>query len=171
MGKQRFVVIHSHWTQGPVCCCCLVTQSVTSWTVTCQVPLSLWFSRQEYRSGLLFPSPGGLPDPRIEPTSATCFPFNPHTFEDDTIIVSVSQMKKLKSQESEESWPHNSWAKAWKKPFARPLRLQAWGPMLCPGVKTAPLTHCWGSESLMPLVTGGRGGYKSWLHQGPSFSS
>ena len=31
-----------------------------------QVPLSTEFSRQEYWSGLPFPSPGDLPDPRIE---------------------------------------------------------------------------------------------------------
>ena len=34
-----------------------------------QAPLSMGFSRQEYRSGLPFPSPGDLPYPRIEPTS------------------------------------------------------------------------------------------------------
>ena len=42
---------------------------VTPWTVPCQVPLSLGFSRQEYWSGLLFPSPGHLPDSGIEPGS------------------------------------------------------------------------------------------------------
>ena len=39
------------------------------WTVACQAPLSMRFSRQEYRSGLPFPSPGDLPDPGIEPGS------------------------------------------------------------------------------------------------------
>ena len=39
------------------------------WTVACQAPLSTGFSRQEYWSGLPFPSPGDLPDPGIEPTS------------------------------------------------------------------------------------------------------
>ena len=34
-----------------------------------QVPLSMGFSRQEYWSRLPFPSPGGLPDPGIEPMS------------------------------------------------------------------------------------------------------
>ena len=34
-----------------------------------QAPLSMGFLRQEYWSGLLFPSPGDLPDSRIEPTS------------------------------------------------------------------------------------------------------
>ena len=34
----------------------------TPWTVAHQVPLSVEFSRQEYWSGLPFPSPGDLPD-------------------------------------------------------------------------------------------------------------
>ena len=36
------------------------------WTVACQAPLSMGFFRQEYWSGLPFPSPGDLPDPGIE---------------------------------------------------------------------------------------------------------
>ena len=43
----------------------------TPWTVACQAPLSMEFSRQEYWSGLPFPSPGDLPDPGIEPGSPT----------------------------------------------------------------------------------------------------
>ena len=42
----------------------------TPWTVTYQAPLSMEFSRQEYWSGLPFPSPGDLPDPGIEPRSS-----------------------------------------------------------------------------------------------------
>ena len=41
----------------------------TQWTVAHQAPLSTGFSRQEYWSGLPFPSPGDLPDPKIEPLS------------------------------------------------------------------------------------------------------
>ena len=41
----------------------------TPWTVACQARLSIGFFRQEYWSGLLFPSPGYLPDPRIKPGS------------------------------------------------------------------------------------------------------
>ena len=40
--------------------------SATLWTVACQVPLSMGFSRQEYCRGLLFPSPGDLPASGIE---------------------------------------------------------------------------------------------------------
>ena len=41
----------------------------TPWTVARQAPLSMGFSRQEYWSGLPFPSPGDLPDPGIETRS------------------------------------------------------------------------------------------------------
>ena len=51
----------------------LVTKScstpATPWTVAHQTPLSTGFSRQEYCSGLSFPSPGNLPNPEIEPGS------------------------------------------------------------------------------------------------------
>ena len=39
------------------------------WTVALQAPLSMGFFRQEYWSGLPFPTPGDLPDAGIEPTS------------------------------------------------------------------------------------------------------
>ena len=49
---------------------CSVTQSCLTlaapWIVAHQAPLSMSFSRQEYWSGLLFPSPGDLPNPGIE---------------------------------------------------------------------------------------------------------
>ena len=52
---------------------CLVTQLCLTlcdpWTVDHQAPLSMGFSRQEYWSGLPFPSPGDLPNPGIEPRS------------------------------------------------------------------------------------------------------
>ena len=41
----------------------------TLWTVAHQAPLSMRFSKQEYWSGLPFPSPGDLPNLGIEPTS------------------------------------------------------------------------------------------------------
>ena len=39
----------------------------TPWTVACQAPLSMGFSRQEYLCGFPFLSPRDLPDPGIEP--------------------------------------------------------------------------------------------------------
>ena len=41
----------------------------TPWIVAHQAPRSMGYSRHEYWSGLLFPSPGDLPDPGIEPRS------------------------------------------------------------------------------------------------------
>ena len=41
----------------------------TLWTVAHKDPPSMGFSRQEYWSGLPFPSPGDLPNPGIEPRS------------------------------------------------------------------------------------------------------
>ena len=43
----------------------------TPWTVAYQAPQSMEFSRQEYWSGLPFPSPGDLPNPGIKPGSST----------------------------------------------------------------------------------------------------
>ncbi len=43
---------------------------VTPWAVALQAPPSMEFSRQEYWSGLPFPSPGDLPDPGIKPVSS-----------------------------------------------------------------------------------------------------
>ena len=48
---------------------------VTLWTVACQAPLSIGFSRQEHWSGLPCPPPGDLPEPGIKPkshVSCTC---------------------------------------------------------------------------------------------------
>ena len=42
---------------------------MTAWTIVRQAPLSMGFSRQEYWSGLLFPSPGNLPNPEIKSMS------------------------------------------------------------------------------------------------------
>ena len=53
----------------------------TPWTVAYQAPWSMGFSRQEYWSGLLFPCPGDLPNPGIEPRSpalqVNCLPAEP----------------------------------------------------------------------------------------------
>ena len=54
----------------------------TPWTTALQAPLSMGFPRQEYWSGLPFPSAGDLPDPGIKPRSsawqADSLPLNHH---------------------------------------------------------------------------------------------
>ena len=52
-----------------VCVLSHVSAFATLWTVVCQAPLSMGFSRQEYWSGLPFPTPGDLSNPGIKPTS------------------------------------------------------------------------------------------------------
>ena len=56
-----------------VCVCLLGTRHVrlfaSPWNVALQAPLSMEFSRQEYWSGVSFPSSGDLPNPAIEPGS------------------------------------------------------------------------------------------------------
>ena len=58
----------------------------TPWTVTYQAPPSMGFSRQEYWSGLSFPSPGDLPDPGIEPGS-------PGEFHEQRSLVGYKSME------------------------------------------------------------------------------
>ena len=54
--------------------CLVVSNSfVIPWTVARQAPLSTEFSRQEYWSGLPFPSPGDIPDPGVEPDTSCVF--------------------------------------------------------------------------------------------------
>ena len=53
--------MHAHSVMSDSC--------VTTWAIARQAPLSMGFSRQEYWSGLPFPSPENLPNPGIEPWS------------------------------------------------------------------------------------------------------
>ena len=49
--------------------CLIAFDFLIPWTIARQAPLSMGFSRQEYWSGLPFPSPGTLLDPGFEPVS------------------------------------------------------------------------------------------------------
>ena len=66
------------------------------WIVAYQIPASMGFSRQEYWSGLAFPSPGDLPDPGIEPRSpalwADTFPSEPPGKSIGPKILSISNL-------------------------------------------------------------------------------
>ena len=58
-----------YWGKSEVTQSCLTL--CDQWTVVGQAPPFMGFSRQEYWSGLPFPSPGNLPDPGIKPRSPT----------------------------------------------------------------------------------------------------
>ena len=67
-GLNVFTVMVSAQWPWRVCCLFSHVQLLTSpWIVARQSPLSMGFSRQEYWSGLPFPSPGDLPYPGIKP--------------------------------------------------------------------------------------------------------
>ena len=51
--------VHKHSKNGKLSVCVVVSDSKTPWTVARQAPLSMGFPRQEYWSGLPFPTPGG----------------------------------------------------------------------------------------------------------------
>ena len=61
----------SAWKVWVAQLCPTLCDPMIPWTIVHQVPPSMGFSRQEYWSGLPFPSPGDLPDPGIEPISPT----------------------------------------------------------------------------------------------------
>ena len=65
-GTRCYVALFCEWVKS----LSRVWLFVTPWTVAHQAPPSVGFSRQEYWSGLPFPSPGDLPDPGIEPRSS-----------------------------------------------------------------------------------------------------
>ena len=64
-------VLCKHFKSVPfsLLCSFSIVSFVIPWTVTHQAALSMWFSRQEYWSGLPFPPPGDFSDPGIEPAS------------------------------------------------------------------------------------------------------
>ena len=67
-NRRLSKVIHGQKEES-MCACSIVPDSATLWTVICQAPLSMGFSRQEYYSRLPFPPPGDLPNPGTEPMS------------------------------------------------------------------------------------------------------
>ena len=70
--KEGLVTELAHTQLCPVCVCSVAKSCLTHchpWTIAHQDPLSMGFPREECWSGLLFPSPGDLPDPGIHSTS------------------------------------------------------------------------------------------------------
>ena len=73
----------------------------TPWTIAYQTSLTMGFSRQEYWSGLPFPSPGDLPDPGIKPR----FP----TFQADTLPSKPPEKPSLPPNEVHSFLESLSW--------------------------------------------------------------
>ena len=111
----------------------------TPWTVACQSPLSVGFSRQEYGNGLPFPTPGDLPDPEIEPRS-------PELQADSLLTELLGKLAKGDANRSEPPTSMMSWDYFFSFPFktfyrwAKPLELVL-------GAKSAFSPGCQISES------------------------
>ena len=77
----------------------LVQLLAAPWTVACQAALLVESSRQEYWSGLPFPTPGALPNPGIEP-KLLCLPSRQILYElrffYNTPLLMRKQTRKLK---------------------------------------------------------------------------
>ena len=87
---------------------------VIPWAVTCQAPLSMKFSRQEYWSGLSFPSPWYLLNPGIEPRSpalqADSLPPEPPGKPRNTGVGSLSSLQGIfPTQELNRGLLHCRW--------------------------------------------------------------
>ena len=65
------------------------------WTVAHQAPPSLGFSRQEYWSGLPFPSPGDLPNPGSPVLQADALPSEPAGKSNECIVASKEDQVKF----------------------------------------------------------------------------
>jgi len=89
-----------------------VFNSVTPWTVARQAPLSKEFPRQEYWSGLPFPSRGDLPDPGIKPRSPALLANSLPSELPGKLPRCVVQSNANKVPASSGSWPFS---------FERPL--------------------------------------------------
>ena len=97
----------------------------TPWTVAHQALLSMEFSRQEYWSGLLFPSPGDLPNPRdqtgiMSPALTGRF-FTTQTVK-NLLAVQETQVQSLGWEDSlEKGMATHSSSLAWRIPWTEEL--------------------------------------------------
>ena len=106
-----------------MCVCSITFDSATPWTKACQAPMFMEFSRQEYWSGLPFPSPGDLPDPGIEPTSPMSLVLVGRSFTTSATwevtyykswpqfcnVNSVSEVQVPKISKRPRDWPWTEW--------------------------------------------------------------
>ena len=100
---QKYQINSFKWGMYYYSCECVfshVQLLVTLWTVGNLVSLYMEFSRQEYWSGLTFPTPGDLPDPGIKPMSLTSPTLEGRFF---TIALPGKLNSLMKSLETESS--------------------------------------------------------------------
>ena len=82
-------------------CSSQVRLFVTLWTIACQAPLSMRFSRQEYWSGLPCPPPEDLPNPVTEPGASHIFCIAGGLFTAEPLGKPMPSVLYLKSHQTE----------------------------------------------------------------------
>ena len=91
---------------------------MTPWTVARQTPLSMEFSRQEYWSGLPFPSPGDLPDSGMEPACDSLPSEPPGKFQSEIKVVPKFESNRKRtlssSMKNKEIQPRAQGQHCWK---------------------------------------------------------
>ena len=75
-----------------------VQHFVTHWTVARQTFLSMGFFKQEYWSGLPFPSPGDLPDPGVKPSSSVSPTLQMDSFHTEPESDVISQVNSVRTE-------------------------------------------------------------------------
>ena len=89
-----------------------MSDSAIQWPVACQAPLFMGFSRQEYWSGLPFPSLGNCPDQGSNPSFPHCRQILYHLSKRETKLICLmsfklfSQSKETKKGKGEKKFPH-----------------------------------------------------------------
>ena len=83
------------------------------WTAAYQAPLSMEFSRQEYWSGLPFPSPGDLPVPRIKLGSPT--------LQEDSLSSEPPDNCRPMHSLCQQIWKTQQWPQDWKRSVFIPI--------------------------------------------------
>ena len=99
-SDSLFLLCHSP-SRKPIAVCVLAKSPqlclfAIPWTVACQAPLSMGFSRQEYWSGMPCPTPGHLPNPGIEPASLMSPELSDRFFTICCVRLQISLLKFLR---------------------------------------------------------------------------
>ena len=105
------------WWWSSFSCSVLCVSCLTSQTVAHQAPLSMAFSRQEYPSGLPFPSSGDLPHPGIEPASPA--------LQAESLPLSHLGNPDIDGN-STQGHTHLSWARSWDFKCLQTYNLDKW---------------------------------------------
>ena len=159
-----YVALYFQTVCMSVCMLSRVWLFATLWTVACQGPLSMGFSRQECCSGLPCPPPGDLPDPGIEPVSPASLALQAGSFplsHRGRPRVCLLHIKKcwISWDSRQMTWgsilPPTLWAREHLHSQSKPRRLRAWGFQDLQFQQSAFYRNAWDSKTF----TQGGGGH------------